>query len=81
VADLLAMPYNFPKLVKAGVLPASALSSIKYKFALYNTDLTVSYIRFTEVTFADATANAIFFPYFAQYKWIRAFGCAFELRQ
>jgi len=43
--------------------------------------MTVSYIRFIEVTFQDATTNALFFPYFAMSKWITANGCVFELRQ
>ena len=39
------------------------------------------YLRFLEVTFSDATTNALIFPYFGEFKWVTAYQCHFELRQ
>jgi hypothetical protein len=81
VVDLLSQPYNFNIWIQAGLLPKAASNSAKRKFIVYNSNLTVLYLRFLEVTFSDATENALFFTYFGAYKWMTAYGCVFELRQ
>ncbi len=41
-------PYNYEGLLSLGLLPSIALSQAKYKFVLYNSNLTVIDIDFYE---------------------------------
>ena len=66
-------------MIDAELLPATALTADKYKFVVYNSNLTVQYINFTEVTFVDFSSNALFFLYFGKYRWLSLEGCHFDL--
>lgn len=70
IPDLIAGAYDYVAAVDKSLLKTEVLSSVKRKFVLYNSDLKVRYIRFLEVTFEDATENALFFPYFSPFKWL-----------
>ena len=72
--------YDLKGAVSKGQIAPAAITSTKRKFTIYNSDIKVLYIRFFEVTFEDATENALFFTYFSPYKWVSPQNCAFELR-
>jgi hypothetical protein len=66
-------------MVELGKMPATALTSNKFKFVVYNSNLTVRYINFTEVSFVDFSSNALFFLYFGEYRWVSLESCHFYL--
>ena len=67
-------------MISLGLLKSSALSVEMFKFTLYNTAMTVAYFDFVEITFLDEGTNALFFPYYAPFKWLTVHSCSFYLR-
>ena len=64
IDDVKVKDYDIKKMVDLGLLPGNSLSSNKYKFVVYNSNLTVQSINFTELSFLDFSSNALFFLYF-----------------
>ena len=78
---MLAQPYDFNKMISLGILDSAASSAVMYKFTPFNSALSITFIKFVEITFRDATTNALIFPYYAPFKWITVTSCQFYLRQ
>jgi hypothetical protein len=66
-------------MVDLGIMPATALTSNKFKFVIYNSNLTVRYLNFIEVSFVDFSSNALFFLYYGEYRWVSLENCHFYL--
>jgi hypothetical protein len=79
-SDVLANPYNFSSMIGLGLLDASAANALMYKFTPFKSALTISNLTFIEVTYKDATTNALIFPYYSPFKWITVTYCSFFLR-
>jgi len=79
-SDVLASPYNFAKMIGLGLLDGAAANAVMYKFTPYKSALTISNLTFIEVTYQDATTNALIFPYYSPFKWITVTKCSFFLR-
>jgi hypothetical protein len=72
------LAYDFKQAIDKKII---APVNTKRKFVIFNSDFTVRNIRFLEITFDDATDNALFMPTVSPFKWITIFNCTFFLRQ
>ncbi|CDW75508.1 UNKNOWN [Stylonychia lemnae] len=73
--------YDFQKVALLGIFPQTQIGTIKLKFVIYNSNLLVQDLNFTEITSQDTTTDALFVPKYSQYRWINITNCYFQLRQ
>ena len=73
--------YDIQSKIDQGLIASSALKSQKFKFVLYNSNLSIKCVNFTEHSFVDFSSNALFRMNFGEYKTINIEDCYFELEQ
>jgi hypothetical protein len=73
--------YNIKDKVSKGLVDSSKINGENFKFVLFNSNLKIKEINFTEITFKDFSSNALFYLYYGEYKNLTVEHCHFNLNQ
>jgi hypothetical protein len=59
---------------------SSLIFGYKFKFVLFNSNLYVKGVNFTEFSYKDFSANSLFYLYYGEYKNLTVENCYFDLK-
>ncbi len=71
--------YNITEKESKGLVDSNQISSQKFKFVLFNSNLEIMSINFTEITYKGFSSNSLFFLYYGEYKNLTIKYCHFNL--